>query len=69
MNEKENEPTEEDLQSKEFNAVWNAIKRWDIGKYYPEETYENLTIEEGRMYSGATGSDVMIILNALRKIK
>lgn len=51
-----NEPTSKDLISPEFNAVWEAIKKWDIERNY------------GEGYSGATGTDVMIILNALRKI-
>src|SRR3990167_9003538 len=51
-----NIPTSADLISPEFNAVWNAIKKWDIER------------EEGLGYAGATGTDVMIILNALRVI-
>lgn len=27
---KNNEPTSKDLISPEFNAIWEAIKRWDI---------------------------------------
>ncbi len=59
-----NEPTKEDLESKEFNAVWEAIKKWDIGKLYPDEAKKT-----GRMYSSATGTDVMTILNALKNIQ
>lgn len=51
-----NEPTSADLISPEFNAIWKAIKEWDIER------------ERGAGYAGATGTDVMIILNALRKL-
>lgn len=47
------DPTKDDLQTPEFNAVWNAIKRWDIDR----------GLNEG--WSHATGTDVMTILNAL----
>lgn len=50
------EPTEEDLASPEFEAVWQAIKGWDLQR------------EAGLGYAGATGTDVMTILNALRSI-
>lgn len=46
------EPTDRDLKLPEFVAVWELIKKWDIGKR--------------GLYSGATGTDVMEILNALR---
>lgn len=51
-------PTESDLKSKEFNAIWKVIKSWDVNvpDYY-----------EG--YCGANGSHVKLILDALRKIK
>ena len=49
-----NEPISEDSKSPEFNAVWEAVKRWDIER------------EEGEGYAHATGTDVMIILNALK---
>jgi len=52
-----NEPTEKDLASPEFNAIWNAIKKWDIER----------SPNDG--YADATGTDVMIILNALRELK
>ena len=52
-----NEPTSIDLISSEFNAVWEAIKKWDIQRI------------EGEGYAHATGTDVMIILNALKKLK
>lgn len=50
-------PTEIDVSSPEFNAVWDAIKRWDIQRQY------------GVGYCGATGSDVMYILNAIKQSK
>ena len=61
-----NEPTEQDLASPEFNVVWKIIKNWDIGKHYMSEKYGVLTTKEGMLYSSGTGTDVMIILNALR---
>ena len=51
------EPTKKDLKSPEFNAVWNVIKHWDIER------------KAGEGYAGATGTDVMAILVALRKLK
>lgn len=47
------DPTESDLDSDAFNAVWMAIKAWDISRY-----------NDG-LYTGPTGNDVMHILNAL----
>ena len=52
-----NEPTKEKLKNKKFNAVWEVIKKWDIER------------SEGEGYAHATGTDVMIILNALKEIK
>lgn len=50
-------PSEEDLKSQEFNAIWKVIKAWDVNvpEYY-------------RGYCGANGSHVMLILNELRKL-
>ena len=48
------EPTIKDLKSKEFNAVWKAIKGWDIER------------KPGDGYARATGTDVMTILEALK---
>lgn len=48
------EPTQEDLQSPIFEAIWQAIKKWDIEREY------------GNGYSGATGTDVKTILNAIK---
>ena len=56
MKKENNEPTKEDLISPEFNAVCEAIKKWDIER------------ERGDGYAGTTGTDVMIILNALKKL-
>lgn len=47
-------PTPEELQNPVFEAIWQAINRWDISRY------NNL------QHSLATGSDVMHILNSLR---
>jgi hypothetical protein len=51
------DPTEADLSAPEFEAIWQAIKSWDISRN-----------PECRTYSGATGNDVMHILRALRSI-
>lgn len=51
-------PTEEDIYSPEFEAVWNAIKDWDL--WHEAEG----DIPAG--YGGATGKDVMTILSAVR---
>jgi hypothetical protein len=47
-------PTEEQRESPEFEAVWQAIKTWDVNV---PESYEG--------YCGANGSHVALILNAL----
>lgn len=52
------EPTKDDLNSPVFNIIWEAIKRWDISRE---------RVDGKRMYSGATGTDVMSILHPLRE--
>lgn len=49
------EPTEEDLRSPLFEAIWQAIKGWDIERY------------RGAGRAGATGTDVKTILNTLKR--
>lgn len=51
-------PTEEDLKSPEFNAVWEVIKKWDISR--------NVDKNNKRWYANADGTDVMSILNVIR---
>jgi hypothetical protein len=51
------DPTSADLQDPQFNAIWEAIKGWDLSRQ--SELY--------RTYSGATGNDVMHIMLELRK--
>ena len=51
------DPTPEDLESPDFNAVWNAIKRWDLSRDPANE-----------LYAGATGNDVMRILAVVRPL-
>jgi hypothetical protein len=51
-------PTDADLASPEFEAIWQAIKKWDVSRID----------RQPRLYSGATGSDVMHILHALRSV-
>jgi hypothetical protein len=49
-------PTEADLESPEFEAIWQTIKSWDVNV---PEFYNG--------YCGANGSHVMLVLNALRE--
>lgn len=51
-------PTIEDQQDPSFEAIWTTIKKWDVN--VPDH-YNG--------YCGANGSHVMLILNALRRIK
>ena len=48
------DPTEADLADPVFNAIWSVIKKWDV------------STENSGLYSGATGTDVMMILDAVR---
>ena len=50
------DPTPEMLEDPRFEAVWQAIKGWDLERY------------RGAGYSGATGNDVRHILDALAKV-
>lgn len=47
-------PTPEQMESPEFNAIWQTIKSWDVNV---PEFYDG--------YCGANGSHVVLILNAL----
>jgi hypothetical protein len=51
-------PTEEDMDSDAFNAIWDIIKNWDVNvpDYYSG-------------YCGANGSHVKLILDELNKRK
>ncbi len=53
------DPTAEMIRSKDFNAVWAAIKTWDI----------NVPEVDGDLYSGATGNHARAILEALERSK
>lgn len=57
-----NKPTLADVNTLEFSAVWNIIKKWNIDRS------ENISFNKEN-YSGASGSDVMKILNALKEVK
>ena len=48
-------PTENDIKDPRFQAIWQAIKHWDIERY------------PGAGRAGATGTDVMAILKQLRE--
>lgn len=52
-------PTEDDLKDPAFEAIWAAIKQWDLSR--------SLEPNQNRMYAGATGNDVMHILFKLRQ--
>lgn len=52
------DPSPEELKTPEFEAVWQAIKTWDINV---PEAYSG--------YCGATGNHVKKILDALRQIE
>lgn len=54
------DPTPEMLITKEFNAVWNCIKGWDIAVLE--------SVDGSGLYSGATGNHVRAILDALGSI-
>ncbi len=50
-------PTKEEMESDEFNAIWDIIKKWDINvpDYY-------------NGYAGGNGSHVKLILDSLKPI-
>jgi len=50
-------PTKEEMDSDEFNAIWDIIKQWDINvpDYY-------------NGYAGGNGSHVKLILDSLKPI-
>jgi hypothetical protein len=50
-------PTDEQLASPEFEAIWQAIKSWDVN-----------VPEHHSGYCGANGSHVALILNALEAV-
>lgn len=51
------DPEPEDLKRPEFEAVWQAIKKWDVNV---PEAYNG--------YCGATGNHVMVILDAITPV-
>jgi len=62
MKNKWRDPTPEELDTPEFNAVWETIKRWDIG--LPFDTADDGT----QLYDDATGNHVVAILDSLRSV-
>lgn len=50
-------PTKEEMESEEFNALWDIIKTWDIN--FPEY-YSG--------YCGGNGSHVKVLLDALKPV-
>ncbi len=61
MKDKLRDPLPEELNTPEFNAVWDCIKHWDIG------ILQNIYPDGGRTYGGATENHVVAILDALRQ--
>lgn len=55
------DPTQQDLDSPEFNAVWSVIRKWDLDR-------GDISTSERCNYENATGTDVMTILNAIREV-
>jgi hypothetical protein len=56
------DPLPYELDLPEFNAVWDCIKKWDIG--LPHDVVDG----DHQLYSGATGNHVVAILDALRGV-
>lgn len=63
MNKTLRDPKTEELDTPEFNAVWNLIKDWDIG--LPQD-YDDKTGHQ--LYSGATSNHVVAILDVIREV-
>lgn len=55
------DPLPEELNTLEFKAVWDCIKKWDIGLPW------DVTCDGNLLYSSATGNHVVAILDALRE--
>jgi hypothetical protein len=55
------DPRMDEINTPEFEAVWQCIRHWDIG------VPEDITEEGGQSYSHGTGTHVITILDALRK--
>ncbi len=53
------DPLPEEINTLEFNAVWDCIRYWDIG--LPQD----IGPEGCQLYSGATGNHVVAILDSL----
>jgi hypothetical protein len=51
------DPTERDLDDLWFEAIWQAIKGWDMSR------------EANGLYCGATGNDVCHILRAIQPLR
>ena len=64
----QHEPSKYDLEENPmFEAIWQAIKQWDISRE-PRILLScgEISEKEHRLYSSATGTDVKIILNAIK---
>ena len=57
--EKLRDPLPEEIDTPEFEAVWNLIKHWDIG--IPQD----ITKDGHQLYSRATGNHVVAILDVI----
>jgi len=56
------DPLPYELELPEFNAIWDAIRHWDIGRP------TSITKRGDQLYASATGTDVVTILDALRAV-
>jgi len=61
MSEKWRDPLPEELNTPDFNAVWNCIKHWNIGLPF------DIHPDGGQLYNRSTGNHVVAILDALRQ--
>jgi hypothetical protein len=53
-------PTEQEINSPEFSAIWQLLKKWDISTH--------LDSNGKRYYTGGNGSHVKMILDALKPV-
>jgi len=59
MSNKWRNPLPEEIETPEFEAVWNCIKKWDIATGLDKDNNGN------NLYCGATGNHVVAILDSL----
>lgn len=54
------DPNPDEVETPEFNAIWDVIKKWDISTGLDKDHMGN------HLYSGATGNHVVAILDSLK---